>query len=238
MGFKVGIFVQNAYMTHINLEPNMPDALIESYKNADLILAISEDSAQYIRDIFGILGDKIIPQRCSVDSMLFKPNKKNKIITYMPRKMGAHSIRVVSALQPLLPDDWSIISIDNVMESQVATILSQSSIFLSFSEFEGLGLPPIEAALCGNLVVGYHGQGGKDFWYEPIFHNVDQGDIRKFVSTTLREINKIEKEKFLLNFMNNERVKLAEKFSQNQEVNHLVELDSRVGNLFSHVEND
>jgi hypothetical protein len=169
LGFKVCIFVQNAYMTHINLSPQIPEAIFKSYQDADLILSISKDSSEYIKEIFRIPETKIILQNCSIDIELFKPIKKNKIITYMQRKMGQHSARVISALQPLIQHDCVISAVDNLTEIQVARKLSESIIFLSFSEFEGLGLPPIEAALSGNFVVGYHGQGGKDFWYGPIF---------------------------------------------------------------------
>jgi hypothetical protein len=232
LGFKVCIFVQNAYMTHVNLSSNNSRAILDAYKEADLILSISEDSSEYIKNVFGVTDARIIQQCCSVDSELFKPNQKNKTITYMPRKMSQHSVRVVSALQPLLPEGWEISAIDNMTEPQVADILSKSIIFLSFSEFEGLGLPPIEAALCGNFVVGYHGQGGKDYWDEPIFHNVDQGDIRKFISATLERINLIENSKFPLDTINNGRLKLAKRFSHGEEVKCLVDFNIRARNLF------
>ena len=38
-----------------------------------------------------------------------------------------------------------------------------ATIFLTFSNQEGFGLPPVEAMACGCLVVGYHGHGGKEF---------------------------------------------------------------------------
>lgn len=232
LGFKVCIFVQNAYMTHVNLSPEIPNAILKSYQDADLILSISEDSSEYIKEVFGISDDKIILQRCSVELELFKPSKKRKIITYMPRKMGQHSMRVVSALEPLLPDGWSISAIDNLTESEVARVLSESIIFLSFSEFEGLGLPPIEAAICGNFVVGYHGQGGKNFWDDPIFTNVDQGDIRKFISATLDKINIIENSNFSLKSINNARNNLAEIFSKKKEMEYLIKFNKMAGELF------
>lgn len=49
-----------------------------------------------------------------------------------------------------------------------------SRIFLSFSDLEGLGLPPIEAALCGNYVIGYHGGGGREYWRAPTLSRLTQ----------------------------------------------------------------
>ena len=68
-------------------------------------------------------------------------------------------------------------------EQTCAAILGRSAIFLSFSEFEGLPLPPLEAALSGNRVIGYTGQGAKDYWSPPIFDAIQQGDIIGFVQT-------------------------------------------------------
>ena len=111
----------------------------------------------------------------------------------MPRKLAAHSLRVVSALTPLLPSDWKILSIDNLSEDGVAEILSQSSIFMAFSEFEGLPVPPVEASLCGNYVIGYHGEGGREYWQAPNFTEVNQGDIQGFVKAVLNKVQLLEK---------------------------------------------
>jgi len=48
-----------------------------------------------------------------------------------------------------------------VADIVVADILRSSRVFLSFSQREGFGLPPLEALACGCAVVGYHGFGGR-----------------------------------------------------------------------------
>ena len=42
-------------------------------------------------------------------------------------------------------------------------------------------MPPIEAALAGNIVLGYPGWGGREYWHEPNFRSVRFGDMRDFV---------------------------------------------------------
>ena len=59
-------------------------------------------------------------------------SKKSNLITYMPRKLFRHSELVVSFLQKLLPQTWSIKSIQNMPEKKVFEILSKSKIFLSY----------------------------------------------------------------------------------------------------------
>ena len=226
-GFKIGIYVQNAYMTHVNLSPDRPDAILKAYQDADIILSISDDTSAYIRDILGVSDEKIILQRYSIDHQIFKPADKSKVITYMPRKMGQHSARVISALSSLLPTDWSILPIDNMNENQVASALSNSIIFLAFSEFEGLPVPPVEAALCGNIVIGYHGQGGKEYWNKPNFINIDQGDIRNFIAKTLETIKIVEHGSIPILSINTGIINLAEKFSRNNEIKFIQKFNDR-----------
>ena len=63
--------------------------------------------------------------------------------------------------------------------------MKKSKIFLSFSSLEGVGLPPIEAALAFNHVVGYTGEGGNEFWKGPLFNKINSGDINNFVLRTI-----------------------------------------------------
>ena len=79
----------------------------------------------------------------------------------MPRRLSQHSEQVCFLLKQYIPPDWRILPINNKSELEVAELLSISAIFMSFSDQEGYGLPPLEAALSGNIVVGYSGQGGK-----------------------------------------------------------------------------
>ena len=63
---------------------------------------------------------------------------------------------------------------------KAADILSRSSIFLSFFDIEGFGLPPLEAAISGAVVVGYTGQGAREYFKKPNLIAVQNGDFRNF----------------------------------------------------------
>ncbi len=231
LGFDYAIYVQNAYYANFNLDPDHKDNIKNSYSNAKFILSISEDTSQYLRDIFSIDSKKILIQRYSIDTNIFKPGNKKKIITYMPRKMEQHSSRVVSLLSQKLPADWKIESIDNKNENQVAQMLSSSIIFLAFSEFEGLPVPPVEAALSGNIVIGYHGQGGKEYWNNPTFVEINQGDIQSFLKNTLTEIDSIEKYGVNITKINLIINNLIEYFSKKNEESMLKKLIEKVAEL-------
>ena len=146
--------------------------------------------------LFPDLSKKIILYEPSMTRFLsekFDPVKM-KIISYMPRKNLLYSDIVVNMLKLHLPKRWEIIAITGQPENKVIELLKKSSIFLCFSGLEGYGLPPLEAAILGNIVIGNHGNGAKSFWDEPLFVKVNQDDIKKYVSKTLEMIKKIDLE--------------------------------------------
>lgn len=85
--------------------------------------------------------------------------------------------------------NWKIKKIDNLNENKTFKYLLKSKIFLSLSNLEGLGLPPLKAALAGNKVIGYTGEAGKEYWKRPIFKKIYSGDLKKFCKIVLKEIN-------------------------------------------------
>lgn len=184
-----GIFVQNGYLMSPALLPN---DLEECYRGAKFILCISEDARRCVEKLFPSLSDKIIRVIYSVDTELFRASRKEKIVTYMPRKMKDHSDIFISFMNLRMPIGWSLQPIDNLNERGVAELLGRSSIFAAFSSFEGLPVPPVEAALSGNFVIGYTGQGGREYWNQPIFEAVEQGDIVGLVDSVLYKIQEID----------------------------------------------
>ena len=100
----------------------------------------------------------------SIDHRLFRPMEKQMAIAFMPRKIpqvGRMIRQRFSERFPQSEPQW--IEIDKQSESDTAQALARAAIFLSLSQNEGFGLPPIEAMACGCLVVGFHGQGGLEY---------------------------------------------------------------------------
>ncbi len=177
MGIKYCMFVQNGYY----VLPSVPlEYLHVCYQNAAVILSISDDTTNLLRSIFPEFSDKIFRIKYSVDINKFCLGEKLNKVTYMPRKNAQHSANIVPWLKKLFPE-WTFVPLHNMSEEQVAEELQSSKIFLAFSDFEGCPVPPIEAALSGNVILGYHGWGGREYWAEPNFREVVFGDIRDFV---------------------------------------------------------
>ena len=114
-----------------------------------------------------------------------------------------------------MPKKWILKNLNNLSYEKYLTILKKSKIFLSFSSLEGLGLPPVEAALAGNHVIGYTGEGGNEYWQEPLFTKVGSGEINKFV---LKIIDKIEKSNFKKDYSKRKYNMLKKKFSKQNEI--------------------
>lgn len=193
---RYGIYVQNGYTVGLN----DGEELDAAYNNAALILAISDDTVKCINMAFPECSAKVHRVHFSVDSDRFmSSHNKENIICYMPRKLEKHSRLVTFFLKKMIPPHWRIESIDGLNEDGVAAILGKSKIFLSFSEFEGCGLPPIEAALSGCQVIGYTGEGGKEYWDKEVFAEIHSGDIKAFVNAVLNKIDELDNSQYVTN---------------------------------------
>jgi hypothetical protein len=177
IGMRYCMFVQNGYL--VLPTASLPDVW-NCYKNATAILSISDDTSAFLASVFPEFAHKIIRVKYSVDTERFKPRAKLKKCTFMPRKLPLHSANLVPWLARAFPD-WTFQPIHGMNEAQVAEQLESSRVFLAFSDFEGCPVPPIEAALSGNVVVGYPGWGGREYWNAPNFLPVPVGDMRAFV---------------------------------------------------------
>lgn len=179
-GLKYAIFVQNGYLAHASAGFSF-DRVAEAYRYAALVLSISDDTSEMLRLLFPFLEPERIQRvYCSVPHV-FAPASKEALITYMPRKLRGHAARLEVYLRNSLPE-WRLQAIDEMPVHEVAALMARSSIFLSLADMEGYGLPPVEAALAGNLVVGYTGQGAREYFSRPIFREVPNGDLKRFIS--------------------------------------------------------
>jgi hypothetical protein len=215
-GVEYGIFVQNGYLVNSNISHE--DAK-KCYAGAKFIICISEDAVRCIFNFFPEQAKKVVRAIYSVDSNLFRSAEKENIITFMPRKMIKHSDLLVPMVEDRLPADWRILKIDKMSEHQVAENLSKSRIFMAFSGMEGLPVPPVEAALAGNFVIGYTGQGGREYWNPPIFEPIESGDIVGFMNAVLKKIDDISR--YDLAIGDNNLRMLREYFSKESEIRSL-----------------
>jgi len=186
---KYSIFVQGYY--HMNSFYDHKK-LFEAYKRSEFIIALTEDANRTLKFLFPNLKNKILRVSLSFDHKKFTiPNKKDNLITFIPRHSGDHFHILSLLLSNKLPKKWRIESLSNLYEKELFAKLSKSKIFLSFSYLTGFGMPPFEAAIAGNKVIGYPGGGGKEYWRKPIFEEIQSGDMRHFSEKILDSVNNL-----------------------------------------------
>jgi glycosyltransferase involved in cell wall biosynthesis len=212
------ILVQNGYSIN---STNNEKILQMAYKNAKFILSISKDTSNCIQLRFPKIKKRILKLLYCINLNKVNFYKKKNIITYMDRKLSQHSNLVMQYLRTNLKKNWKIKNLQNLSEKKTFVLLKQSKIFLSFSNLEGFGLPPVEAAMAGNTVIGYTGEGGNEYWKKPLFIKINSGEINKFVKTIIQHIkNDRNKKKFLKKHIN----LLRKKFSKDNELHSIKNL--------------
>lgn len=136
----------------------------EEDEKFDLVVATTQYVSDFLRRASDLEPDYLIPY--GIDSTIFKPASQLPFVrwvAYMPRK-NKEELNLVLNLMPIeLKNKISWIPLDGMSESDVVKNLQRCNVFLAMSKEEAFGLPPFEASLCGCLVIGYHGRGGKEW---------------------------------------------------------------------------
>ena len=212
---RYGVFVQGSYL--INRKASYSEAKL-AYENAFVIVCVSDDIYDCLIYLFPHLKHKVFKITLSIDTHVFSSTgDKENLITYMPRRLKRHSDLVLFFLEAYLPSGWEIRPIDGMSQAEVAKNFAESKIFLSFGELEGFGLPPIEAALSGNIVIGYTGEGGKEYWHQPLFIEINNGDIKSFSKTILSVIDSYDKKAITFEGLKSHVNQLRNTYSEENE---------------------
>ena len=180
-GPRVVLFNQNAYQTFSGPYPVNPADPYPGVDRVEAILVVSRDNAEYARYAFP--GTRVLRIRNSIDDRVFYPSKEppRRVLAFMPRKRQADCDQVLSLLG--MRDSlktWDLLRISNLSETQTADALRKSSLFLSFSEKEGFGMPPAEAMASGCYVIGFTGLAGREFFHHDFSMPVEEGNILDF----------------------------------------------------------
>lgn len=183
-GQRVVIYNQNCYYSFRGYSIDNSSASFNSIYNQERLLGVivaSQDATTYLELM---LPNKPVKRVFyGMDSKVFSYQKdKKRQIAFMPRKLKEDLTQVVNIAKLTgIAQDWNWVAIDGMDEQQVAKVLKDSAIFLSFNHREGFGMPPAEAMNCGCVVVGYAGQGGAEYLLESFSFPVAQRNIQMFV---------------------------------------------------------
>ena len=179
-GPRVVVFNQGAYHTFdlLGYEQTEAGAPYAGASRLAAVLTVSDDSAALLRYAFPSIPVHVA--RVVVDRNVFHPGPRppGRRIAYLThrrpgeREQLRHLLRARGVL-----DGWTLAPIAGRTERQTAAIMRDSAVFLSFSQLDGFGLPPAEAMACGSYVVGYPGQGGREYFDPAYCAPVPDGDL-------------------------------------------------------------
>ncbi|MDD4004633.1 MAG: glycosyltransferase [Elusimicrobiaceae bacterium] len=223
-GVRKVIFNQNVYYSFWGypLDSAVSDTPYLS-REIEAALMVSRQNEKYLHSIFPNLKTGVV--RHSVDSGLFYPGAaKKKQIAFMPRKLREQAQHLVNALKYRgRLDGFEFVPIENRPEAEVARIIRESLIFLSFGTLEGFGLPPLEAMACGCIVIGYHGNAGAEFFDKEFSYPVNAEDMDGYIEAVESVIKQYSSDPGALSLKARKaQVFVAENYSAAQEEKSIV----------------
>ncbi|ACG79807.1 conserved hypothetical protein [Phenylobacterium zucineum HLK1] len=120
--------------------------------------------ARSIQRLFPRARVEVIP--CFADERIFVPGAERRhAVATVPRKRPGEMNMVRNYLRQVHPRHAELpwIPIEGATEAQIAGVFGASTLCLSLSRFESVGMTPLEAMACGCVVAGFTGIGGWDF---------------------------------------------------------------------------
>ncbi len=193
------IFNQGPYLTFAkNLLQNCSP--LQNFFRTDVLGMFVVSKLNYDVQKFIFPNLRIVEANMFIEEEFCYREMKKPQIAYMPRRLERDSSAVLNMLR-LRGNDIRIIQIDGMNQQEVAEVLGESLIFLSFAEREGFGLPAAEAMACGCIVIGYSGNGGDEFFDPSYCFPIREGDLCGFVNAIEETLRQYRQEPESLNRM-------------------------------------
>ncbi|MEU5940873.1 glycosyltransferase [Micromonospora sp. NPDC047548] len=177
------LFNQGAYHTfdYASDLGSRPGAPYTEVANLVCMLTVSDDSAALLAYTFPKIP--VHQARPVINRRLFRPRpgSDRRRVGYVPRRRPLERKQLFHVLRARgVLTDWEMMPIEGYSEARTAEIMQGCAIFLSFSEREGFGLPPVEAMASGCYVVGFTGLGGREYFDPEYSVPVADSDLLAF----------------------------------------------------------
>jgi glycosyltransferase involved in cell wall biosynthesis len=123
----------------------------------------------------------------------FRPLPKHRQLALMPRRRREDLLGAVQLIRRSgRLDGWEFVLIDGMTQAEVAEALGEAAIFLFGAEREGFGLPGAEAMAAGCYVVGFTGDGAKEYMLPDCCSVVPDSDVVAMADLTLAAMEQFD----------------------------------------------
>ncbi|MBN1571320.1 MAG: glycosyltransferase [Acidobacteria bacterium] len=174
------IFNQGVYLTFKDFDYSKEYDIPYLRRDVVATICISEDSHNYLSYVFPRIPIYRVHLSANKADFYYQDEKKPQIAFMADRNKDDWN-QVLNILKiKNLTSGFRLVPIKNKTEKEVGQILRESAFFFSFGKAEGFSLPPLEAMICGCVVVGYHGGGGREYFDPAYCYPVEPGDIIDF----------------------------------------------------------
>src|SRR4029079_11371291 len=147
------------------------------------VVNVSAYGERFLKSAYPSLHTYVVPNSVDLTLFTYEPKKK-KQIAFMPRKLREDLLQTLTLLSARgALAGWQLCPIEGVYPPRAAEMMRESAVFLSTLMQEGFGLPPLEAALCGCVVVGYTGFAAAEFMDPQYCFPVPERDVLAFAQT-------------------------------------------------------
>lgn len=180
LGPTVILFNQGAYYTFDGM--SIADARTIMRDRITGILTVSDDSMELLAYAFD--GVPVRYASSVIDGQTFhRPSNSTmrRRIAYPMSRRSQERHQLLGILELRGRVNWEMVPIVGMTEAQVGETLRSCAIFLALNEREGFGLPPAEAMACGCYVIGYHGQGAKEYFDPEYCMPIADSDLLAYV---------------------------------------------------------
>jgi hypothetical protein len=128
------------------------------------LLCVDPFTARFCQLRFPRLPVSIVPVYIDREQFHMEVNKKVQV-AFAPRKRPLEVAFVHDLFQTMHPEFRNVpwVQIDGLTESQVASTLRETAVYLSLCRMESCPLTILEAFSCGCVTVGFTGIGGRQF---------------------------------------------------------------------------
>ncbi|GGF51736.1 hypothetical protein GCM10011519_27190 [Marmoricola endophyticus] len=163
------------------VEPGLAASDPSAYPGWPNCVAVVSTSEAITRFVEALVADRIPVERATVlvDDDFFLDQPKQRLVTCVEsRRPGdVAALGHLLARSPHLPEGWRFQVVGGLGKTELARVLAETAVYVSTADHDGFSLMGAEALAAGCDVVGFHGDGAREYLRPEFSTVVDDPDL-------------------------------------------------------------